>query len=1017
MARGLTYADAVRLLGGGESKIVTALDRLTGGLLLAATGGGSTFALSLFDAKGELFRHGHDLVRGLVAKKRGLGRTDRTELLAAAQRVLVVTAFFEAVAEVDLPFDVRELRISKAEQVAIAGGDPSAVPLLVAGLTGTEIPLITPARPYEILMDDLLSFQKKLGHDLVRFITGLAVWDRLGFTDQRRLRHNIRIDVPLAAVRLFEEHFQKLTVDFPELCFWVARTDHEATRSEIRKIQTGLIGVRQVLDKIAADQSIGDQRTALSRRYRARLQRPLSESDGAPAGMVIPNLEAAYVNPRYRTKYASQVDMLTKEDWWEDVPVRDDLQELLIGHLTAPEAAQRPLLLLGQPGSGKSVLTQVLAARLPANDFMTVRVVLRETPADVDLQTQIEHAVRDATGESIKWPKLAGTARGALPVVILDGFDELVQATGVSQSDYLHQVVRFQERESDQGRPVVFIITSRTTVADCARTPSDGVDAIRLEPFSDHQVTQWLDTWNSANASYFTNRDLHPLPTATALLHGELARQPLLLLMLALYDADANALQKYDGTLGLADLYQRLMSRFAEREVKKTSPALSDQAIKAAADDELLRLSIAAFAMFNRGRQWTTEQELNDDLTALFPGRTGGPNIGFKAPITPGQAVIGRFFFIHQTQAVAHKTRLSTYEFLHATFGEFLVARLVTRELIGLADASLRSSRHQVVDDTFLRVLISYAPLTAREPIVKFLVELLSHLPEEECQAIGDFTLACFHTALEARGNYNEYAPRRQSVTALHAIYMANILFLTTVIKGSVTGRELFPGAPDPVTPWWRCARLMQSQLPKSGWSSLIRTIRLERTQTARGRRGIKLTCPTSELAVQSFSANWTFGYLPDTASLIFADTMEMQISAQFLCDATEDILIHALAPMSRTESFGHDLKTTLFTTTGSNKTVSLTHALIKLWTSRAKHGGDNLELMDAYETCLRFGENRMVTYVLIRQLSAEARLLPREWRAGILATLAPQIRSTPELYSWARQAFYDLDVDFLNGD
>ncbi|QKW37066.1 hypothetical protein HUT06_26170 [Actinomadura sp. NAK00032] len=65
MSKRLSYADAVKLLGGTDSRIVAALDRLTGGLLLALTGGGSAFALSLFDAKGELARLSGELVAGL----------------------------------------------------------------------------------------------------------------------------------------------------------------------------------------------------------------------------------------------------------------------------------------------------------------------------------------------------------------------------------------------------------------------------------------------------------------------------------------------------------------------------------------------------------------------------------------------------------------------------------------------------------------------------------------------------------------------------------------------------------------------------------------------------------------------------------------------------------------------------------------------------------------------------------------------------------------------------------------
>ena len=176
--------------------------------------------------------------------------------------------------------------------------------------------------------------------------------------------------------------------------------------------------------------------------------------------------------------------------------------------------------------------------------------------ASRSLQGQIEHAVRDATGEALSWPALARTAGGALPVVLLDGFDELLQATGVSRSDYLEQVVRFAEREADHGRPVAVVVTSRTTVADRTRIPPGGTVAVRLEPFDDAQVGRWLDIWNHANAPYFAAAGLRALPVQTVLVHQELTGRPLLLLMLALYDADDNTLQREGAALDRAGLYE-----------------------------------------------------------------------------------------------------------------------------------------------------------------------------------------------------------------------------------------------------------------------------------------------------------------------------------------------------------------------------------------------------------------------------------------------------------------------------
>jgi hypothetical protein len=80
-------------------------------------------------------------------------------------------------------------------------------------------------------------------------------------------------------------------------------------------------------------------------------------------------------------------------------------------------------------------------ARLPATDFLPVRVELRQVAAESDLQEQIEFAVRKATGGKLSWPRLVESGGGVLPVVMLDGFDELLQATGVAQTDFLVRVM------------------------------------------------------------------------------------------------------------------------------------------------------------------------------------------------------------------------------------------------------------------------------------------------------------------------------------------------------------------------------------------------------------------------------------------------------------------------------------------------------------------------------------------------------------------------------------------------
>jgi hypothetical protein len=200
--------------------------------------------------------------------------------------------------------------------------------------------------------------------------------------------------------------------------------------------------------------------------------------------------------------------------------------------------------------------------------------------------------------------------------------------------------------------------------------------------------------------------------------------------MLALYDAADNALQQSDGSFGTTQLYERLLGEFAAREVSRLHRASPPSEVPGLVDEELMRLSIVAFAMFNRSRQWVTEAELDADLRRLRiepsrPGRTEA----FRSPLSAGQELVGRFFFIQRAQAVQDGKALQTYEFLHATFGEYLVARLV---VLALQDAAARAAagtlrlRSAEADDDLLQSLLGFLPLTTRNTILSFTAELLA---------------------------------------------------------------------------------------------------------------------------------------------------------------------------------------------------------------------------------------------------------------------------------------------------
>ncbi|WAZ18993.1 ATP-binding protein [Streptomyces cinnabarinus] len=948
----LGYGDAVRLLG-GSGPVLAALDRVVGGALFSAAGPAPDLVLGLFDAKAELAELSRNLVSGLAERLQGLSRFGRTERLAAAHAVLVIAGYSEAMGQVELPFDHRQLGVSRVESVHLSTGrapDSERLAAVAEHLLRAGLPVPSPHLPYEQTLEELLGYYAQAAELTAHYVAGCAVWDDLTAEAREEVGSVLADRVPALAVERYEELFRQLTADFPEVAAWIDRTDHRATRAVLVSLEDSLARV--------VDGALPPGRLAAL--HRAGVMgldgSVLGSFEEIADGMVVPALREAYVSPDFRVAEYRRADGAIHQDyWWEAYERRSGLDAFLAELLVAPLAAQAPVLLLGQPGSGKSYLTKVLAARLPVDDFLVVRVALRSVPADAGVQEQIEDAVRQATGETMDWPAVVRAADGALPVVLLDGFDELLQATGLNQSDYLEQVAAFQRREAGFGRPLAVLVTSRTAVADRARLTSRGI-AVRLEDFSPAQTRQWLQLWNGKNAGHFAQRGLQPLEADRVLCQPDLAGQPLLLLMLALYDAQDNAFQREAHDIAGFDLYERLLERFARREVLKHAPSLPERELAHAAEQELLRLSVAALAMFNRGRQWVTDNELDADLAVLLPRQFPPVSpAGLRAPVSRGQATVGRFFFVHRAEAFRDNELLRSYEFAHATFGEFLVARLVASELLELADAArpeARRTRSAAPDDAFLHALLSYAALCARTPVIRFLIDTLDPLPHERRARVRALLLDLFHEVQRERRSslYADYRPAQRPVPARHALHSTNLLLLALATGEPVHGRELFPAAHDPVEGWTSLMWLAKSQLLAAEWHGLVTHVRLQRVWHE-GRREVSvgLTDPqTAERVPEPASAPdpfWSRNWGPEHDihprmgeiwGWAMRDSGELFRDSGLLCDGDVDMLLGAVQGLYET-GFG-DLVTG-FARREDGRAASSAHLLVRLWAESGTAG------------------------------------------------------------------------------
>lgn len=1019
----------MKLLGEQSSATVTALDRLAGGLLLVASASGASGALGLLEAKNEFAQLSQDLVRGLSDRVRGLGRFDRSERLAAAHAVLVVAAYFEAFAKMPLPFQIRDLNLRASEQVTLVTGeltDSSRLGTLAEVLLRSKVPMPSPQVPYELTLESINAFYAEISSRLMDFIAGLRAWEELGDPERQKLGEMLSDKLLTRATDLYQEFFRRLAASSPEVGFWSTSTNHVATRMMIRDLASGLAGIEEAFRNIAVGREPDDRRAALSHAYRTVLDRPILPTGEMPMGLQMPSLAAGYVNPNFRVAPVNAAARPAEEWWWTEQVPRDDIQSFFVGYLTGPGATSAPMVILGHPGAGKSLLTQVLAARLPPNEFLVVRVILRDVAVESDLQTQIETAIRAATGEAITWPALVRTCGDALPVVLLDGFDELLQVTGASQSDYLERIAKFQQREADQGRPVAVILTSRLAVADRARYPLNAT-ALLLEPFDKLQISRWLKVWNSANSSYFAAHGLTPTPVSAVTANEALSTQPLLLLMLALYDADGNALQSNSTDLRQSELYERLLKRFAEREVMKTNQRFDADDLANRIELELTQLALVAFGMFNRSRQWITDADLDSDLAVLLCADEPGSVLDLRAALTPGQLVVGRFFFVHEAHATQDGRQRKTYEFLHATFGEFLMARLLARELtdmVAIAEtARVRGRRTTAPNDEFLYPLLACEPLSARNSTINFLTECLTkELSTSQRETARNMLLQLLRHALHPRrdNQYANYSPLPDSAPARHASYTANLILLATAAADRLTAQQMFPLPTDCIDTWRRHTLLWRSQLSEDGWHSVVDTLSLKRTLSD-DQRDLIITLTSRPPSPTQLDPYWI--YNEETGAVgrgnsdwQYHDSDSILRQSQFHADSSLDLLTHALEPF--TPEFG--VAITTFAGYWPDRSLSAAQALIKVWLLSSQRS-DPDRLTPAYDDCLEIGTHGFSTgqsiiqdrylFLVLRQLAADSHRLPKQWLDTALRRV---VRLAPDARSWILEEYQTQGVSGL---
>ncbi|TDQ53305.1 ATP-binding protein [Actinorugispora endophytica] len=864
MREPVRYCDAIRLLGADDARVVGLVDRLTG-----------DEGTDLLDARTHLVGFAHRVLNRLDREAHLLSRVERTRRIAAAHSVIVVTAFFEALDDTELPF---RLGGGLDETAASGVADHKRLGGFVALLVVSAPPLPRPQRATADGRARVRRFYLRRCKQLPSVLRDMPLWEELDEAHRDAIADRLGSALADRCVRRYEELRDKLAASFPEFGAWASLHTARPRHATLPETPIGLTRLQHRLQSISTGRVPSAVRGALARSHQERLNAPVPSQAG---GTHVPPLAVSYVNPCFRAAEVTPAALPHDESWWHGHSApRDDLAEFLIGHVTSPRALTHPLVVLGPAGSGKSTLTALLAARLPESDFTAVRVSCRDLPEDAGphaLADRLDHALAAAGGGNCD----------ALPVLVLDGLEELTTCSSASRSGLLEGMARFQRERAAGPDPVAVVLTCRDSTAARVRFPADSV-AVRLEDFTDAQLATWLDLWNRVNASHFHHNGVLPLDRGVLDPHLPLARRPLPLLLLAVYDGVGNALRRLSAPLRETALYERWLRMLADI-ADRADPAATGRPVAAVSDPAvrsgrielaLLTASLMAVSLFNRPGRGVGEETVAADRAELVRWPSN-----YARPLDPLRlGCVTR-------DAGGPPGGPPGVAFTDPVLGDYLVARLVAEELAELAEArvrELRSVRPAPLDDSFLYALLSFTPLSVSGEVPRFLSERLRLLApgvrDELRLALAELLRDAGRHRREA--HYGGYRPAEPGDAARDAVYTANLMLaLVAVHGGGVPLRALF-GRDAPVR-WRSLAHLWKSQLPPEQWTGLTHALEV------RWEGGALVVHPDGGAPLEADPGTQT-------------DLGPVARDAALLADTGTQRLLHALEPLTRL--FGGDV-------------------------------------------------------------------------------------------------------------
>ena len=848
-------SDALALLG-DDKKASQAIQRFFGVGILAGAALDPVVFAPLFEVASELGTQLGALADWTVSRIRSSDKRTRDELIERAHSILAVAALREAIsAELERIEQVharsggskwtwaREVE----KWISQSGGKRGEIGTIVDWYQVWSVRPPAASRSFTTVYDDLQSEYGKAGRDVLAYVSGLEIWDTFDWTQRQAIKQRLFHKIPQRAGKIYRRSYISLASKVPDFAVWAFLNEHQSLAQDLKEMhESGLEALRHVAVQLAQIESIietqsralstlselqctvGSQREnieavsegcdRISDRYKKLHQELYSPiltiaDENVEAGAQFPSIDSGYIEPLFRVSSPddeTEPRSLDNHEWWKKKAPRSKLSQFLYALAREPSSAKQPILVLGEPGAGKTLLTKILAARYLPSAGICVRVELRSVTDTSDITTLLDNQVKSDSNGSYTWRQLTDGTSGLDRMVIFDGLDELLQLRkSASDENFLRAVAMFQQREAAMGNPTVAMVTSRTLAMQGAVVP-EGVTVLQLAVFNKDQIHAWVDTWNRTNSEWFRLKGRQPCDVAVVLRMQHLAEQPLLLMMLALYDADAQALRQVED-LSEYVLYERIFDHFIYRELVRSRVRVAVRDKRARVRREWLeRVGAAMFAL---GTKAITVLEIKKEAAQSFQG---------KGVEDVRERDFRGFYFLSSSRALSvDAEQLYGYEFVHATFGEYFAARAICEALYSIVQFVENGDLERARKVAFCSV-IARRPLVSESKVLQYAVEKLTF--EERLSSVRKTLLSTdlAHVGPALPAHLTPSSGAALAVFCLNATLLALILSDRSIEIGQIA--TVLPGADG----WKSTVRLWRTGCNNGDWDAVLRWFELE---------------------------------------------------------------------------------------------------------------------------------------------------------------------------------------------